>query len=1009
VLIVEDSEDDAILIAHSLRRGGYDLTFERVDTPQAFRDALAQQVWDAVIADYSMPHFDGLSALKLLHESGLDLPFVVVSGTIGEETAVAAMKAGAHDYVMKDNLARLVPAVRRELHEAEGRRARMRAEAALHESEARNRALLSAIPDLIFQISKDGIYLDVILAKNLEPLIPADELIGNDVYHVLPPKVAQRRMRCIERVLKTGEAQVHEYRLVRNGKQVDYEARIVASGADQVLAIVRDISVRVRAEDEKNRLLERMQRQQTALVHLATYPPLAEGRLDETFQATAESAAETLGVEQVNIWRLSADGRGIYCLETFELSTREHNAGRVLSTKQYPQYFAALKAGRVVDASDVKSDPRTVELTADCWEPQGIGASLSAPIRVHGQVTGLVCCDHRGPPRTWTPDEVAFVVQVADLLAQAFLNADLRRRAEELAAITRVGREITSVPDLVYTFDSIARHAAELSHSDASGVFVSRSDGRMYIEAGHGVAEVFIAAINAQGVSLRRGAIGQAAAARGPIQIPDVLIEPGYSYTQLAKMEHIRGVLAVPMLKGEDVTGGIVLWHRQPRHFAPEEVAFIQALAQQCVSAIENARLFEAEARRRREAETLRAATQALSATLDRQRLFELILSELQQVVPYDSASVQQLQGDQLEIIGGHGFPNLDELLGESFDLMANDNPNREVVRSRTPLILDDASAAYEAFCRKPHAQANIRSWLGVPLLFGDRLIGMIALDKREPGFYSEEHARLAMAFATQAAIAMENARIFAAEEQRAVALAHALEKQRELDLLKNVFIQNVSHELRTPLGLIQGYAELLDSGELGELQTDQREPVAVIARRARMLGKLVEDLTAILETETQKAKREPLNLGNLVRQTLADFEVTMEQASLTLTSQIAPDLPPVCGDPTHLRRVLDNLLGNALKFTPAGGRISVRLEQVGENIVLHVTDTGVGIPANQLKRIFERFYQVDGSMSRRYGGAGLGLALVKEIVEAHEGSVSVESQPGQGSTFRIRLPASVD
>ena len=128
VLMVEDLEDDVLLISHELRRGGYDLTFERVDTPAAMRAALVAKTWDVVIADYSMPQFDGLAALELLHDSGLDLPFIIVSGTIGEDSAVAAMKAGAHDYVMKDNLARLVPAVERELQEAEARLARRRSD-----------------------------------------------------------------------------------------------------------------------------------------------------------------------------------------------------------------------------------------------------------------------------------------------------------------------------------------------------------------------------------------------------------------------------------------------------------------------------------------------------------------------------------------------------------------------------------------------------------------------------------------------------------------------------------------------------------------------------------------------------------------------------------------------------------------------------------------------------------------------------------------------------------------
>ena len=1296
VLVVEDWEDDAVLIARALRRGGYDLTFERVDTAAAMRAALAQGEWDVVIADYAMPRFNGLDALTLLQESGRDLPFIIVSGTIGEETAVAAMRAGAHDYVMKDNLTRLVPAVRRELQEARVRQARRQAETALRESErqyrttldamsdlvhvvdadlrivlvnqawtewcrrfdleldvigrklfdvfhflpervrheyarvfetgemllteettciagqkiitetrkipifgvdkvervvtalrditaskhaeqalrqseARNRALLTAVPDLIFQFDREGTYLDVISSPNLTPLLSQAEMMGKKVSDILPPEVAQQRMACIAQALESGEVQVHEYCLTQDSERVDYEARIVAVDADKVLAIVRDISQRVQAEQEKAQLLGRKQRQHTALANLATHPALIEGRLAAALQAVTRKAAETLRVERVNVWQLTPDDQALRCLASFASGSGSRVAGMVFPITLYPRYLAALREGRAMVVRDVRDDPRTAELTEDYWAPSGVVATIETPIRLQGQVVGMICHEHVAKPRAWMSDEINFAGQVAALVAQAFLTADLRRRAEELAAITRVSREITSVTDLQQVFDSIARHAAQLCHSDACGVFAFRPDGCLYLEAAHGVGERFVAALNAHGVPLGEGAVGRAADTSRPAQILDTHTEPDYRFVPLAEMENIRTILAVPMQRDQEVIGGVVLWHRQPRHFVPEEVAFLQALAQQCVNAIENARLFEAQARRRREAETLRAATQALSATLELQRVFELILSELQQVVPYDCASVQQLKGEQLEIIGGRGFPNLEELLGVDFDLDADDNPNHEVIRTRAPLILKDAPTLYAGFRREPHAQACIRSWLGVPLLFGDRLIGMIALDKQEPGFYTEEHARLAMAFAAQAAIALENARLFQQEQQRrreaevlreaslalgatlevdevlerlleqvsrvipydganvtfiegegkrvvhqrgygdetgetplaipnlavtetptlyamistqqpfvvsdvrtdpdwihcdegrwvrswvgapivvrdvaigffsldsktphaytqehaellaafathaALAienaqmftkLTHALTQQRELAELKSEFMQNVSHELRTPLAIARGYAELLDTGAMGKLRSEQREPVAIIARRMRMVTKLMDDFDAILAAETRELERKAVNLAEMVYEQLADFQDAAEKAELELLAQVMPDPPPVLGDVTHLRRVLDNLLGNALKFTPAGGRITVRLEQEGQNLVLEVADTGLGIPQDQLERIFERFYQVDGSMSRRFGGAGLGLALVKEIAKAHGGSVGVHSDPGQGSTFRVTLPVSAD
>lgn len=247
VLIVEDSEDDAILLLRELKRGGCDPIFERVDTPAAMTDALDKQTWDIVIADYSMPNFSAPEALKMMQKSGLDLPFIIVSGKIGEDTAVAAMKAGVHDYIMKNNLARLVPVINRELQEAKVRREHKQAERALQESEAKNRALLDAIPDMMFRISKDCTILDFKAAKNLDSLAP-DEFLNIKLNEFLPVEVAQQAVYFTGQTLQTGETQIFEFQLEEKGKLNVYEARFVVSGQDEVLAIVRDITERKQAE-----------------------------------------------------------------------------------------------------------------------------------------------------------------------------------------------------------------------------------------------------------------------------------------------------------------------------------------------------------------------------------------------------------------------------------------------------------------------------------------------------------------------------------------------------------------------------------------------------------------------------------------------------------------------------------------------------------------------------------------------------------------------------------------
>ena len=299
----------------------------------------------------------------------------------------------------------------------------------------------------------------------------------------------------------------------------------------------------------------------------------------------------------------------------------------------------------------------------------------------------------------------------------------------------------------------------------------------------------------------------------------------------------------------------------------------------------------------------------------------------------------------------------------------------------------------------------HLRSILSIPLQARHGTVGVLQAVDAVVGRFTEEHLDVLEPLAATAAVAIENARLYSEEQQRAAALKQALEQQQELDRLKSEFIQNFSHELRTPLALIQGYADLLEGGELGDLVSNQREAIAVISRRSRMLTKLVDDLFIILIVEEQGPKKDPVDLAALVQEMMVDFQVSAQRAGLTLTSEILASPAWVTGDIEHLSRVLDNLVNNALKFTPTGGSVTVRLTRDEGDLVLEVTDTGIGIPKDRLDYVFDRFYQVDGSMTRKYGGAGLGLALVKEVVEAHGGNVSVQSEYGKGSSFRVTLP----
>jgi signal transduction histidine kinase len=253
--------------------------------------------------------------------------------------------------------------------------------------------------------------------------------------------------------------------------------------------------------------------------------------------------------------------------------------------------------------------------------------------------------------------------------------------------------------------------------------------------------------------------------------------------------------------------------------------------------------------------------------------------------------------------------------------------------------------------------------------------------------------------------------------------LAAAVERMQEVDRLKSNFLATVSHELRTPLTSIIGYSEMLIEGLAGVLNTEQREYVQVIMEKGDQLLSLITGLLDVsrMDSGPLRLQREPLALTELVGGIMTAMAPLARRKRVELRFECPPELPRVDGDRDKLRQVLFNLVGNALKFTPDGGRVLVAVgvgplgrdddlaARPGLGLRLRVADSGIGIAPESQVRIFEPFYQVDSSSTREYGGTGLGLTLVKSYVEAHGGSVWVDSELGRGSAFTVTLPAVAD
>lgn len=221
-----------------------------------------------------------------------------------------------------------------------------------------------------------------------------------------------------------------------------------------------------------------------------------------------------------------------------------------------------------------------------------------------------------------------------------------------------------------------------------------------------------------------------------------------------------------------------------------------------------------------------------------------------------------------------------------------------------------------------------------------------------------------------------------------------------------SAFLHNVSHELRTPLAVLMGYAELLNTGELGTLAPEQQEAMFAITNRAQELKTMVTRISAILAMQANEYLKQPLSLAALVTQMAEAQRAKATEADIALELDLCPNLPQINGDPQLLQQAIEALIESSIKFTPRGGRIGVRVTQASGWVKLTITDTGSSIETKDMKQLFKPFHQIDNRHTRYFGGLGLGLTLAYNIVKAHGGHIEVESEPGQGNRFTLRFPA---
>jgi signal transduction histidine kinase len=291
----------------------------------------------------------------------------------------------------------------------------------------------------------------------------------------------------------------------------------------------------------------------------------------------------------------------------------------------------------------------------------------------------------------------------------------------------------------------------------------------------------------------------------------------------------------------------------------------------------------------------------------------------------------------------------------------------------------------------------------GTRQLLGRTLIEMRMVDRE-----TLDRAITSQIVELHAAVQEANRTLERRVAERTSELRRALERLTELNQIKANLISNVSHELRTPLAHIKGYLELFQQEQLGPLVKEQQEAMQVVKRATDRLERLIDDLIefSTASREGMNLNLEPVNVGEIAESVMDRSREKAEKAGVQLEFNTEENLQPILVDREKLIWVLYQLIDNGIKFTPSGGNVKVLAESKNQNVVsLAVADSGIGIPNDRMEEIFEPFHQLDGSPTRRYGGTGLGLALVKQILHAHNASLHVESEENSGSVFRFDLP----
>ncbi len=674
------------------------------------------------------------------------------------------------------------------------------------------------------------------------------------------------------------------------------------------------------------------------------------------------------------------DGRLVYCNEVFAALLGEPRAALL------GRDFAELAA---------PDDRQALRARYARWDPAG-GASGSAETRLVTRAGETRLVALRGGSAEFE-GRAALITTVRDVTRERQMEMDLKAQAERLAAVN----EIANAVNLNLTIEDILSVAGEearrLVPFDALSLALVSED----------LPDVEIVAVG-RGAEPRRAlftrrdlawAFKRATAwSRGGRLAPPAQIE------ELFAEGDMQAFASLPLLSKGRVIGSLNLGRRADQPFSAWDLAVMEPLARHIALALDNARLLAAVRRRGHELESLLEISRGILERLQLEELLPLVTRSVNRVLGTRECLLLLRAGGELRLAAHEGLEP--EALEVVKLLRVGHGLSGWVAEHGTPLVLDDMRSDPRAVHPELLERFGFRSYLCVPLKHADEVLGVLEVVTRETRRFDDDDLALMSSFGDQAAVAIANARLYEEARAHLQQVTRANARLEQADRQRREYLRNVSHEFRTPLTVIKGYAEYLRDSEPG---ADVRGIMRVVLESCERVIDMVDTLIDINRVEQARARDalhvQPLDLRELCSAAVEALRPAAERKRLALELDFPGEPLRLQGDAGLLQQVVRKLLDNALKYSAPEGRVVLRGRPRGGELELEVEDRGIGIAAEHLPRIFDKFYMVDGSLTRRVGGSGVGLYLVREIVRLHDGQVEVDSRLGEGSVFRVRVP----